>query len=177
MAKAVKEKTSVQQAGGRDTRRRVFAAGESESEFDYKVLEVARVVRVVKGGRRFSFRASVITGDRRGRVGLGVGKSKDVQAAIQKAYDQGVKKLQMVQFEGRTIPHQSQAKHGGSQVMIRPAKPGTGLIAGGTVRLVAEMAGIGDLISKRRGSANKLNTTKAAIIAMSNLRLNNGKIS
>lgn len=153
------------------TRRRVFAGGGADNAFDHKVLDVARVVRVVKGGRRFSFRASVIVGDRRGTVGLGVGKSKDVQAAIQKAYEQGVKDLKKIDFKGRTIPHPMKGKFSGSEVLIRPAKPGTGIIAGGTIRLVAEMAGINDLVSKRMGSANKLNTAKAAIQAMTSLKV------
>jgi small subunit ribosomal protein S5 len=130
---------------------------------------------VVKGGRRFSFRASVVVGDRAGLVGFGMGKSRDVQNAIDKAYGKGAKNMQKVLLDGKTIVHQVTAKFNGSQVMLKPARPGTGVIAGGTVRLVADLSGIHDLVSKRLGSANKVNTARAALQAMANLRENKFK--
>ncbi len=159
------------QRGAQDNRvRRTFAPGEGHQQYDYEVLDVARVVRVVKGGRRFSFRASVVVGDRSGSVGLGMGKSRDVQNAIEKAYGNGAKNMQKVLLQGKTIVHEVRARFNGSEVMLKPARPGTGVIAGGTVRLVADLSGIHDLVSKRLGSANKVNTARAALQAMSNLR-------
>lgn len=154
--------------GGRGVRR-TFSPGDGQQQYDYEVLDVARVVRVVKGGRRFSFRASVVVGDRAGLVGLGVGKSRDVQNAINKAYDNGAKHMQPVILDGNTIIHVVRAKFSGSKVMLRPAKPGTGIIAGGTVRLIADLAGIHDLVSKRSGSANKMNTARATLSAFNSL--------
>ena len=154
--------------GGRGVRR-TFSPGDGQQQYDYEVLDVARVVRVVKGGRRFSFRASVVVGDRAGKVGLGVGKSRDVQNAINKAYDNGAKQMQSVILDGSTIAHVVRAKFSGSQVMLRPARPGTGIIAGGTVRLIADLAGIHDLVSKRAGSANKMNTARATLSALASL--------
>lgn len=157
--------------GGQDNRvRRTFGPGEGSQQYDYEVLDVARVVRVVKGGRRFSFRASVVVGDRAGLVGLGMGKSRDVQNAIEKAYGDGAKNMQKVLLQGKTIVHEVRAKFNGSEVMLKPARPGTGVIAGGTVRLMADLSGIHDLVSKRLGSANKVNTARATLQAMSNLQ-------
>jgi small subunit ribosomal protein S5 len=157
--------------GGQDNRvRRTFGPGEGSQQYDYEVLDVARVVRVVKGGRRFSFRASVVVGDRAGLVGLGMGKSRDVQNAIEKAYGNGAKNMQKVLLQGKTIVHEVRAKFNGSEVMLKPARPGTGVIAGGTVRLMADLSGIHDLVSKRLGSANKVNTARATLQAMSNLQ-------
>lgn len=157
--------------GGQDNRvRRTFGPGEGSQQYDYEVLDVARVVRVVKGGRRFSFRASVVVGDRAGLVGLGMGKSRDVQNAIEKAYGNGSKNMQKVLLQGKTIVHEVRAKFNGSEVMLKPARPGTGVIAGGTVRLMADLSGIHDLVSKRLGSANKVNTARATLQAMSNLQ-------
>jgi len=150
--------------------RRTFSPGDGQQQYDFEVLDVARVVRVVKGGRRFSFRASVIVGDRSGLVGLGVGKSRDVQNAINKAYERGARDMQSVELDGNTITHVVKAKFSGSRVMLRPARAGTGIIAGGTIRLIADLAGINDLVTKRRGSANKVNTARATLSAFSSLR-------
>lgn len=160
-----------ERVGGPESRvRRTFTPGERQRQYDFEVLDVARVVRVVKGGRRFSFRACVVVGDRSGLVGLGIGKSRDVQNAIEKAYGSGAKNMQKVLLKGRTIVHEVRAKFNGSQVMLKPARPGTGVIAGGTVRLVADLTGIHDLVSKRLGSANKVNTARATLQALTNLR-------
>ncbi len=149
--------------------RRSFALGEEQRQYDHEVLDVARVVRVVKGGRRFSFRASVVAGNRSGVVGFGLGKSRDVQTAIQKAYEKAVKNVVKTPVIDGTIPYQVMAKYGGAKVMLKPAKPGTGIIAGSTVRIVADLAGITDLVSKRLGSTNKVNTAQAAIKGLSKL--------
>jgi small subunit ribosomal protein S5 len=152
------------------TRRRTFAVGRGEqSEFDHEVLEVARVVRVVKGGRRFRFRAAVVVGDRSGRVGLGISKSKDVQQAIQKAQGQAVKNVVRVSLVEGTIAHAAIARFKGAHILLRPAPPGTGMIAGGTVRLVADMVGITDLVSKQFGSSNKINNARATIAGLASL--------
>ena len=115
--------------------------------------------------------SSVVVGDRAGKVGLGVGKSRDVQNAINKAYDNGAKQMQSVILDGSTIVHEVRAKFSGSRVMLRPARAGTGIIAGGTVRLIADLAGVHDLVSKRSGSANKMNTARATLSAFSSLML------
>jgi small subunit ribosomal protein S5 len=148
-------------------RRHTFSSqGGAEAPYDQEVLEIARVVRVVKGGRRFSFRASVVAGDRSGKVGFGLGKSRDVQAAIQKAYNQAVKNMVKVTLADGTLPHVVEAKFKGAQVTLRPARPGTGIIAGGTVRMVADLAGVTNVVSKRRGSANKVSNARATLLAL-----------
>lgn len=151
-------------------RRREFTGADGSDQYDHEVLDVARVVRVVKGGRRFRFRASVIVGDRAGRVGFGIGKSRDIQQALQKAQNQATKNVISIPIENGTIPHQTEAKYKGAQVFLKPAKPGTGLIAGGTVRAVADLAGITDLVAKRHGSANKLTNAVATLNALQALR-------
>ena len=128
------------------------------------------MVRVVKGGRRFSFRAGVVAGDRLGKVGFGLGKSRDVQAAIQKAYNQAVKNMVRVTLADGTLPHTVEAKFKGAHVSLRPARPGTGIIAGATVRMVADLAGVTNLVSKRRGSSNKVSNARATLLALSKTR-------
>lgn len=148
-------------------RRHTFALGGDQLHYDHELLDLARVVRVVKGGRRFRFRASVVVGDRAGRVGFGVGKSKDVQQAIQKAQNQASKQVVRVPLTNGTIPHTVKAKYNGARVMLKPARPGTGVIAGSTVRTVADLAGIHDLVAKRFGSSNRINNARATIVALS----------
>lgn len=147
-------------------KRRTFARGDDQRQYDFEVLDIARVVRVVKGGRRFSFRAAVIIGDRSGTVGLGVGKSRDVQTAINKAYEKGAKEVFTISLKDGTLPFEVVAKSGGSRVLLKPARSGTGIIAGGVVRLVADLVGVRNLVSKRLGSANKLNTARATLKAL-----------
>lgn len=142
----------------------------NESQYDHEVLDIARVVRVVKGGRRFRFRASVIVGDRSGKVGFGMGKSRDVQSAIQKAQAQAEKNIVSITLKESTIPHQIMAMYKGAQVQLRPARSGTGVIAGDVVRAVAELAGIKDLVSKVYGSSNKVNNVQATLKALQALR-------
>lgn len=150
-------------------RRHTFARGGEQRQYDHNVLDIARVVRVVKGGRRFRFRASVIVGDRAGRVGFGIGKSRDVQQAIQKAQDQAAKKMIRISLHNGTIAHQVKAKFNGAVVFLKPAKPGTGVIAGGTVRTVADLAGVKNLVSKTFGSSNKANNARATIKALASV--------
>jgi small subunit ribosomal protein S5 len=171
-SKMMKSRDNSRLTGGMDKGvRRTFSPGDGQQQYDFEVLDVARVVRVVKGGRRFSFRASVVVGDRAGKVGLGMGKSRDVQSAINKAYDSGSRQMRSVALDGSTIAHEVRAKFSGSRVMLKPARPGTGIIAGGTVRLIADLAGIHDLVSKRLGSANKVNTARATLNALASLKL------
>lgn len=150
--------------------RRRFAGDRVQSPYDHEVVDVARVVRVVKGGRRFRFRASVVVGDRTGTVGFGVGKSRDIQQAIQKAQDQAAKNVITVPLHKGTISRIVESKYKGAKIMMRPARPGTGVIAGGVVRIVADFAGITDLVSKRYGSTNQISNARAAIVALGQLR-------
>lgn len=152
-----------------NSRRRTFAAAQEMAQYEHDVLEIARVVRVVKGGRRFRFRASVVVGDKAGTVGFGSGKSRDIQQAIEKAQLQAEKNVVTVPLNDGTVPHEIMVKHKGAQVLLRPARSGTGVIAGGTVRKVAELAGIRDLVSKRYGSPNKVSNAMATIKGLSKM--------
>ena len=140
------------------------------SPFDHSVVDIRRVSRTVKGGRRFRFRAIVLVGDKKGRVGLGVNKGKDVQAAIMKAQAAAGKSLVTVSLRGTSIPHTVRGTYGGACVLLKPAPQGAGIIAGGAVRMLAAIAGINDLSSKIMGSHNKLNVTKAALRALQSLK-------
>lgn len=137
-----------------------------DNQFAHEVLEISRVVRVVKGGRRFRFRASVIVGDRAGKLGFGISKSKDVQQAIQKAQAQAMKRIVTIKIVDGTITHEVTAKFKGAEVLLKPARPGTGVIAGGIIRTVADLAGIKDLVSKRYGSVNRISNARATIKAL-----------
>lgn len=139
-------------------------------EFEEEVIEIARVTRVVKGGRRLRFRATVVIGDKKGRVGMGIGKSVEVQKAIKKAVTQAKKELFRIPLNKTTIPHEVLIKFKSSRVMMRPASPGTGIIAGGPARKVIELSGIKDVLSKSFGSNNPVNCTKAALTALKRLR-------
>ncbi len=144
---------------------------EEVKEFKEKVIAIDRVARVVKGGRRFRFRALLVIGDGRGRVGLGIAKAGDVSSAIEKATKQANKTLFNVPLHRHgTIPHEISARFAGAHVMLKPAGPGTGLIAGGSVRQILEAAGISDVLSKSLGSTNKLNNCYATIAALKGLR-------
>ncbi|HLC48788.1 MAG TPA: 30S ribosomal protein S5 [Candidatus Andersenbacteria bacterium] len=137
-----------------------------DNQFAHEVLEISRVVRVVKGGRRFRFRASVVVGDRAGKIGFGISKSKDVQQAIAKAQAQAMKKIVTIPIVDGTIGHEVIAKFKGAKVLLKPARPGTGVIAGGIIRTVADLAGIKDLVSKRYGSVNRISNARATIKAL-----------
>ena len=139
---------------------------EKDSGFNERVVSVDRVARVVKGGRRFRFRALVVIGDGKGQVGVGLGKGLDVTAAVAKATDSAKKHLSKVVIVNGTLPHESFAKAASAKVLIKPAAPGTGIIAGGVVRVVLEAAGYSNALSKSLGSSNKVNMAYATVDAM-----------
>ena len=139
-------------------------------EFDQKLLDLARVTRVVKGGRRFRFRATLVIGNRKGKVGVGVSKGSDVSDAIQKAYNDAQKNLIDIKITGTTIPHDVFQKLGSAKVLLKPAGEGRGVIAGGAVRSVVDLAGIKDIVSKSLGASNKLNVARATIEALRSLK-------
>ncbi|MEI7522216.1 MAG: 30S ribosomal protein S5 [Candidatus Saccharibacteria bacterium] len=140
-----------------------------EKQFDERVVHVDRVARVVKGGRRFRFRALVVIGDHKNKVGIGSAKGADVTAAITKATEKAKKTLITLSLYKGTLPHEVQSKVGGANILIKPASPGTGLIAGGVVRTILEVAGVSNALSKSIGSSNKTNTAYATIEALSTL--------
>lgn len=140
-------------------------------EFEEEVIQIDRVTRVVKGGRKLRFRATVVIGNKKGKVGIGVGKSVEVTGAIQKAIAKAKKEMIKVTLDGSTIPHETKIKFKSSRILLMPAVPGTGLIAGGTVRKVLELAGVKDILSKCYGTTNKVNNTKGAFEALKSLRM------
>lgn len=138
-------------------------------EFEQKLLDLARVTRVVKGGRRFRFRATVVAGNRKGKVGVGVAKGSDVSQAIQKAFADARKNMITVNLAGNTISHQILKKQGAARVFLNPAPEGRGIIAGGAVRTVVDLLGVKDIVSKSMGTANKLNVARATVAALADL--------
>lgn len=142
---------------------------EMENTFE-KVVHINRCAKVVKGGRRFSFSALVVSGDREGKVGFGFGKAQEVSECIKKASESSKRQMVPVNITENTIPHPVIGEHGGGRVLLRPASPGTGLIAGGGVRAVVEAAGIKDVLAKSLGSNNQANVVKATIDALQQLR-------
>jgi small subunit ribosomal protein S5 len=140
-----------------------------EKQYDERTLHIDRVARVVKGGRRFRFRALVVVGDRKNRVGIGTAKGADVTAAVTKATEVAKKNFVSVPLYKGTLPHEVTAKVGGANILLKPASQGTGLIAGGVVRTILEVAGVSNVLSKSLGSTNKTNTAYATIAALQSL--------
>ncbi|MBD3270865.1 30S ribosomal protein S5 [Candidatus Peregrinibacteria bacterium] len=141
-----------------------------QKEFEEEVIQIDRVTRVVKGGRRLRFRATVVIGNKKGKVGVGIGKSVEVTGAISKAIAQAKKDMINVPMAGTTIPHQIKHKFKSSNILLLPACPGTGIKAGGSIRKVLELAGIKDIMSKSYGTTNKLNNSQGTISALSTLK-------
>lgn len=168
-------KTNQKSFGSRDSgeRRRGGprrgARKQEPKEFEQKTVDLARVTRVTAGGKRMTFRAAIVIGDKKGRVGFGVAKGADVQLAMEKAYTQAKKKLIRVPMVFETIPHPVAYKFGSAKILIKPAPKGTGLKAGGAVRLVMEMAGVPNVVTRVLNSSNKINIAKATMLAIGRL--------
>ncbi len=148
-----------------------FQPVQEEKAWEHRVIDLRRVTRVMKGGRRFRFRATVLIGDKRGSIGLGIAKGKDVQQSVEKAQNAAKKNLLHFTIVKGTIPHAIQRRFRGATILLKPAPEGSGIIAGGPVRSVALLAGILNISSKMMGSHNPLNITRATLLALSHLKM------
>lgn len=151
-------------------RRRSREPRDNKPDLDERIIDIARVAKVIQGGRRFAFRVTVVVGDNKGNVGVGVGKARAVPDGIRKALDRARKNMQPVAMIRGTIPHEVTGEFGAARVLLKPASPGTGVIAGGGVRAVVEAAGYHDILSKSLGSNNVLNVMKATIDGLNQLK-------
>src|SRR6266481_2155130 len=155
----------------RDNKRDSRGRGDApRRDFDQKVVEIKRVTRVVAGGKRMRFRALVVIGDHKGKVGMGLRKGPDVAEAVNKAVNAAKKNMLIVPLENETIPHAVKLKFSSSKIVLFPAAPGTGIIAGGALRSVLELAGVNNILSKMLGSSNKVNNVKAVFAAFKQMK-------
>jgi small subunit ribosomal protein S5 len=143
----------------------------SDSDQKEKVVQIRRICKVVKGGKKLGFRATVVVGDMKGNVGVGVGKANEVSSAIRKSVEDAKKHQVKVHMVGKTIPHETEGRWGASKVILRPAPSGTGVIAGGAVRTILELAGIADAVAKSIGASNPINTARATLEGLKSLKL------
>lgn len=164
------ERTERTDRRRRDTRQGNRPRDDKQEELDQRVVDVTRVAKVIKGGRRFAFRALIVVGNNNGKVGIGIGKARGVQDAIRKATERARSNMKDVNIIAGTIPHEIITKHGGAKVLLKPASPGTGIKAGGGVRAVLEAVGVRDILTKSLGSSSKMNATYATFKGLMDLK-------